>query len=210
MTTKAIAALGFAPHSGWAAVVGVGEADGHLHVLVRERIEMVDPRAPEWKQPYHAAEGLPIVEAAERLAACAATAELMARQAIRRIVGQLARRGHHAAGLGILESAGRKGAALADILASHALIHAADGEHFRSAIAGAADRCGLTAFRVRGRELEAKAAAALGRPAETLRLVLKGVGRDMGPPWAADQKAAALLAWLVLAKVSKEGRRTAG
>jgi hypothetical protein len=29
---------------------------------------------------------------------------------------------------------------------------------------------------------------------------VKELGRSVGPPWGADQKAAALLAWLVLAR----------
>jgi hypothetical protein len=32
----------------------------------------------------------------------------------------------------------------------------------------------------------------------------------VGPPWGADQKAAALLAWLVLAQHPGAGRRTSG
>jgi hypothetical protein len=130
----------------------------------------------------------------------------MARQAVQKIVDQLSQGGYRGIGLGILESAGRKGSALGNILASHALIHTADGDHFRNAMAAAASRCGLPTFRVRARELDARAAEAIGKPIETLQLVLKGVGRDMGPPWGADHKAAALLAWLVLAKASGEGR----
>ena len=167
---------------------------------------MADPSDREAKQPYHAVERLPIGQAAERLTAYATTAELMARQAVQRIVDQLSQGGYRGIGLGILDSAGRKGGALGNILASHALIHTADGDHFRNAIAEAASRCGLPAFRVGARELDAKAADAIGKPIETLQLVLKGVGREMGPPWGADQKAGALLAWLVLAKASAQGR----
>lgn len=202
MTPKTIAALGCAPHSGWAAVIGVCEVDGHLRVLVRERIALADPNDPEAKQPYHAVERLPIAEAAARLTAFETTAELMARQAIQRIVDQFSEGGHRGIGLGMLESAGRKGSALAGILASHALIHTADGDHFRNAIAAAAARCGVPVFRVRAKELDAEAAKGIGKPVETLHLRLKAIGRDLGPPWGADQKAAALLAWLVLAKAS--------
>jgi hypothetical protein len=197
---KAIAALGFAPHSGWAAVIAAEESHGCLRVLVRERVEMVDPHEPSSKQPYHAAEDLPLTEAKALLARYAATAERKAGQAIERIVGELSRGGRRVSGIGILESAGRKGAALANILASHALIHTADGDHFRDAIAGAAARCGLTAARVAARELDARAATATGKPIETLRATLKNVGRALGPPWTADQKAAALLAWTILAE----------
>jgi hypothetical protein len=200
--TKATAALGCAAHSGWAAVVGIGEVDGRLRVLARERILMADPGDQKAKQPYHTVEDLPIGEASERLAAYAATAETMARQAIQTILDDLSQDGRRSIGLGILESAGRKGTALASILASHALIHSADGDHFRNAIAGAASACGLPATRVPARDLEAAATEAISRPIETLRATVKEIGRDVGAPWGADQKAAALLAWLVLARAA--------
>jgi len=200
VTTRAIAALGFAPHSGWAAVLGMGLREGHLSVLVRERVEMSDPRDPGSKQPYHALEGLPIGKATKRLADYEATAATMAHQAIERLVEQLNGGGQQVIGVGILESSGRKGSSLADTLASHALIHAAEGNHFRNAIATAATRCVLAVSRVRARELDAEAAAAIGEAPETLRQALKELGREIGPPWGADQKAAALFAWLVLAR----------
>src|SRR5215467_398943 len=49
-------AFGMKAHSGWAALVVVGERDGGLVVADRRRIELVED---EWaKQPYHAAEDL--------------------------------------------------------------------------------------------------------------------------------------------------------
>jgi hypothetical protein len=192
------AALGFAPHSGWAALVGLGEDDEGVRVLLRERIEMADAADGEAKQPYHAVEDLPVAEARKRLARYASTAGSMALAALRRIVAQLAEDRHRVIGLGILDSAGRKGGSLEAILASHALIHTADGDHFRDALASAAGRCALRVTRVRARELESEAAAALGSPVERLRDTIKGLGRAVGPPWGADQKSAALVAWLLL------------
>jgi hypothetical protein len=191
-------ALGIAPHSGWAAVVGIGESDGRLRVLVRERIEMADAADAESKQPYHAVEDLPVHEAEKRLAGYAATARSMAYAAVHRIVGQLGTDRHPVIGLGILDSAGRKGGSLAAILASHALIHTADGDHFRDAIASAATRCKLTVSRIRARDLDGEASAILRTPVKRLHETVKELGRAVGPPWGADQKAAALLAWLVL------------
>jgi hypothetical protein len=99
-------------------------------------------------------------------------------------------------GLGILDSSGRAGRSLADILASHALIHTADGEHYRTALAAAAATCGLGVVRVAARDLARRATeVAGGREVDAL---LKRVGRDVGPPWAADQKNAALLGFIVL------------
>jgi hypothetical protein len=184
-------------------VVGVGDVDGRVRVLVRDRIEMAEPADAEAKQPYHAVEDLPVDEAGKRLARYAARAESMAHAALRRIVDHLAQDHRRVIGLGILDSAGRKGGSLVAILASHALIHTADGDHFRDAIGSAAARCQLKVSRVRARDLEKEASAALKTPVERLRQTLQELGREVGPPWTADQKAAALLAWVVLKKAPR-------
>jgi hypothetical protein len=49
------------------------------------------------------------------------------------------------------------------------------------------------------RELATRAAATLRRPPQALALTVKQLGREFGAPWGADQKAATLLAWLLLA-----------
>jgi len=199
-TSHTQVALGFAPHSGWAAAVALCETGGGPQVLVRERIEMADAKDPEAKQPYHAVEDLPEDQAARRLTRWSAEAESRAHAALRPMVDGLAEDGHRVIGLAILDSSGRKGDSLAAILASHALIHTADGDHFRDAIVAAAARCRLPVTRIRAHDLEEVAAAVLGAPPERLRDTVKALGREVGPPWGADQKAAALLAWLVLRK----------
>jgi len=191
-------ALGFVTHSGWAAVVGIVDGRPGFRVVLRDRVEMTDPRAPESKQPYHAVEALPVSVAGARLAAWAQTAEKRATDALNEMLSRLQRAGHRLVGAGLLDAAGRKGSSLEAILASHALIHTADGEHFRTAIAGAAARLGLPVLRVAGRALPAQAAAATGESKDALVGRVKVAGRALGPPWTADQKSAAMLAWLVL------------
>ena len=193
-----VAVLGFAPHSGWAAVVALGGSRADPRVLARSRVEMADPRDPESKQPYHAVEALGVAEAARRLDGYRAAAESMAYAAIRALAADLGGRGYRATAVGILESSGRTGSSLASILASHALIHTADGDHFRKALASAAERSDLAVSRVRARDLEAQAEARLRRTVPSLREAVKQLGRQVGPPWGADQKMAALLAWLLL------------
>ena len=204
MRSMTTAALGFAPHSGWAVVVGVCAAGRQARIVVRDRVVMTAPGDLRAKHPYHAVEGLAIGEAAERLAAHAASAEAMAHEAVRPLAARLADEGYRLAGAGISDSAGRKGIPLGSVLASHALVHAAEGDHFRGALAGAATRCGLPVVRVPARELDSRAARADGRPIAALRALLDSAGRPLGPPWGADQKAAALLAWLVLATAARE------
>jgi hypothetical protein len=192
------AVLGLAPHSGWAASVVLGGSRADPRVLARSSIEMADPRTPKSRQPYHAVETLGVPEAARRLDRYRTVAEEMAYAAMQALTEELRGRGYRVSAVGILESSGRKGSSLASILASHALIHTADGEHFREALATAAGRSRLAVSRVRARDLETRAEASLGRPAAALRDAVKQLGRQVGPPWGADQKMASLLAWLLL------------
>jgi hypothetical protein len=193
------ATLGFAPHSGWAALVAVGgDGKGEPEVLVRTRVEMTDGRLPGSKQPYHDVEGLPLAEAERRLGRYRESATTKAHAALRSTLDDLKKRGYVATTAGILESSGRKGASLASILSSHALIHTADGDHFRDALSEASRLCDLAIRRVRGKELLDQATKTLCRPADRLQESVKKLGRPMGPPWGADQKSAVLLAWLLL------------
>ena len=205
MAAAGVAAIAFAPHSGWAAVVALGGSRADPTVLARSRVLMFDPRNPESKQPYHAVETLNVEEAARRLDGYMAVADRMAYAAIQALAKDLSRGGHLAASVGVLESSGRKGSSLASTLASHALIHTADGDHFRNALAAAAERSGLSVTRVRARDLEAQAEACLP---PGLQEAVKQFGRQVGPPWGADQKMAALLAWLLLDRAWRGGRRT--
>jgi hypothetical protein len=201
---NATAALGFAPHSGWSVLVGLGLGDPEARprLLVRERIDLAGEAEPGSKQPFHAVESLPIEEAARRLTSFRADAERRAHAAIAAVLGSLAADGRRVVGVGILESAGRKGASLEATLASHTLIHTADGDHFRNAIAAAAERSGLGVTRVRARDLDGRVAAVIGQSPDALREALQALRREAGAPWGADQKVAALLAWLVLQEES--------
>ena len=206
MTARDRVALGLAPHSGWAALVGIAHDREEPRLVARERIEMTDPAEPESKQPYHTAEGMTVPQATRLLGRYEATAGRLAHEAIARVVRELGEAGHPVVGVGILDSAGRKGGSLEATLSSHALIHTADGDHFRNAIASAAEKCGLPSTRVRARDLEGEAASATGRKPQALAEVLRTLGREAGPPWTADQKSAALLAWLLLAKEGPRAR----
>jgi hypothetical protein len=196
--SRPAAALGFAPHSGWAALVAIGLDQGEPRVLLRSRVEMFDPRRPESKQPYHAVEELAVADAARRLERWMATAQDMARAAIEEAVTRLAGEGWRVTAGGILDSSGRRGVSLEAILASHALIHTADGDHYREALTDGLERSGLRVSRVAAKGLDAMAASRLRRPAAGLPQAVKALGKQVGPPWGADQKSAALLAWMLL------------
>ncbi|HEY2274146.1 MAG TPA: hypothetical protein VGH61_01460 [Steroidobacteraceae bacterium] len=191
--------LGFAPHSGWAAVVVIGGTAGNPLVLARERLELTDAKLAGAKQPYHAIEGLPLARAAARLAKFQAAAMTLATSGVHTLVEIARAAGIEPIAAGILDSSGHAGS-LATILASHALIHTADGNHFREALAAACAAEKLPCTRIRLRDLSREAAQALRRAPEALTATVAGLARDVGAPWGADQKGAALIAWLLLAR----------
>ncbi len=200
-TTRA--ALGLRAHSGWAVLVVVAGPPRSPKVIERRRIELADPGTPGSKQPYHAAERLDLKEAAKLVRRCADEAKRLARRAFRAIIHEVRERGHDVVGCGILLASGRPATTLAATLASHALIHTAEGELFRNALTHASEHCDLAVTGVRERDLFARGAAELRLPTDELRRRVAELGRPIGPPWRQDEKHAALVGWLTLAAASR-------
>lgn len=189
------AALGFRSHSGWATLVAVSGPAAEPSVVVRRRVEL-SRRTP--RQPFHAAEGRPFAAAEDLIRRSVDEATSLAERAVREAVAELRATGHEPVASGLLLAAGRPLPGVRDILASHALIHAAEGELFRDVLRQASRRCGLRVAEVRERDLEELAARALRRSTAELGRRLAEWGRALGPPWTQDEKRAALVAWLAL------------
>jgi hypothetical protein len=191
------AAVGFREHTGWAAMVAVGGTGRAPVVLARGRFELCAKNLP--RAVYHAARELDLA-GAERLVR---KVELAARRAadrqLQRTVEALDASGYRVAGAGIAMGSRRLPGELAEILASHPLVHAAEGQLFRDALVGAAELQGLPVTRFVQQDLYEQAADEVGMSDESLRAQLTGFGRALGPPWQQDQKEAAASAWLALA-----------
>ena len=194
------AAIGFRTHSGWAAAVAVTVPADEPLVISRRRIAMMERGVAGPSQPYHAAVGLDIREAGQLVANSAARAAALAATALRGMVEDLRQLGHPVAGCGLLLGSGRPLPPLERILASHPLLHTAEGELFRDALRAASRECGLPLTEVKERELFPRAAAGLRLPAERIVRHVAAMGKAIGPPWRLDEKYAAVAAWLALAR----------
>jgi hypothetical protein len=84
----------------------------------------------------------------------------------------------------------------------HIRIHALEGQLFRGVVQDAAARSHVPCSMWRERDLYASATAVLRRPEQALRDDLKTIGAGVAGSWRAEQKMAALAAWLVLASGS--------
>src|SRR6266436_5712479 len=201
------AAIGFRVHSGWAAVVAVCVEKGAPIVLVKQRVHLVDTFTYKFRQPYHTAEKMLLGQAREFIARMQAEARRLAYRAVRELASRAQEQGAKLTRCGLLLASGRALPTLEKILASHALIHTADGELFREALLHASARCGLRDFTIKERELLERAGQALRLKGDALVRRVTELGRPLGSPWSQDEKFATLAAWLALAVPSKNNSK---
>jgi hypothetical protein len=193
----AVVTIGFRAHTGWAVAVALAGPPEAPAVVDRRRLDLTHPEVP--RQAFHAAAGLDARAAEALVERATRTAETLAERSVGGLAGELRSAGHRLAGAGVVLGGGRRLGTLGQVLASHAAMHAAEGELYREVLVHAAAACGLPVTGVPVRDLHDRAAVALGFPATDLRRRLVELGRACGPPWAQDQKSAALVAWLALA-----------
>src|SRR5882672_11099638 len=201
------AAVGFRVHSGWAAAVVVCLEKGAPVVLARQRVHLVATFTYEFRQPYHTAEKMLIGEAREFIAQMQAEAQRLAYRAVRELESRTQEQGVKLTRCGLLLASGRPLPGLEKILASHALIHTADGELFREALLHASARYGLAMSTVKERELLDRAGKAFRMKSKALLQRVTELGRPFGAPWSQDEKFATIAAWLALASKPARTRR---
>lgn len=176
-------ALGWRCHSGWAVAVVARGSPKTPVVLDRQRIELLDNRLP--RQPYHVAaeDGLDL-SAAESL------------------IGRVGKRAAEAAGAAIAAAVAEFGIgavgvvgggriipdALERILASHALLHAAEGDLYEQAVVDGAAQAALPVLMIAPKTIE-------------VNPTVDRAGKSLGPPWQKDHKLATMVALAALTQL---------
>lgn len=201
------AAIGIRMHSGWGALVAVSNAAGKVEVIERRRLVVTTPGTAGANQPYHFAENLELAKAERFLADRFRSSQELAVAALADLIAGLHNRRYRAIGSAVLLASGRPLPALEKILASHALIHTAEGEFFREVFSKASEARALPVTKIRERDLSQRLRESLGKTALQAQQQIAAAGRILGPPWTTDQKTAALAALILLAD-SPAGKRS--
>jgi len=188
------AAFGIRVHSGWAVIVCVSGDAAAPEIVDRRRIVIIDSMMQGAKQPYHFAENLGLEEAERHLQKCAAVSQRLAVRAIREMLDGVTARKYRVLACAMLLASGRALPSLQKILASHTLIHTAEGEFFRNLVTDACEACHIPVTGFRERELEERANATFGKAAASVRQHIARLGKTEGSPWTKDEKTAALAA----------------
>jgi hypothetical protein len=190
---KECGAVGFTVKSGWACAVLVAGTATAPRVVESRRVEISDPDVPDSLQPYHAGFGT-ARDAGDELKRLVSSVRSFGRKSVGRVIRDYQERES-------LRGAGVVVGSLIDpktIGNDHIRIHAMEGQLFRSVVIDAAETAGLTCAVVRERDLYATAVKALKKPEAALRKTLAELGRGVDGGWRAEQKAAALSAWMLL------------
>jgi hypothetical protein len=189
------AAVGFSSHSGWAAAVCLAAPAGRPVVISRSRVLLTS--APLPCEPYHDAKRRE--DQAEKIIVAAVDeARTLAVEAIRGMRASIVADGYELVASGVVLGGGRPGRSLAQAMSTHAAMHGAEGWLFREALLEAARQCELTTTGVAEVDLGARVAAALSSSDGNAGALVQQIGRDLGPPWRRDQKAAAMAAIVAL------------
>jgi len=193
-------AFGLKAHSGWAALVVIGDADGELCVVDRRRVGLVEDANRGWAgAPYHAAEEMSPGPARELVERAGVEARFCANRKMRLAVERATQAGHEIVACAVLTPAPMPDWSIEQIRAVHFRMHKAEGVMFPDALARAAGNCGLRLLAVAEKDLAAQVERALAMSIGVAMKKVALLGKSVGPPWGADQKNAALAAMIALA-----------
>jgi len=194
MTKPRAAALGLRVKSGWAAAVLLTGTARSPELCDVRRIELSDPQHPETRQPYHAAMGK-LERDARKINQRVDVVRGIAQQSIATLLA-----GYRRQNLRIRRAALVVGSQIdPDSIANpHIRAHALEGRLFRSVLEES-----LRAHRIRAnilieRHAYAHAVEELKQTNQNVRRKIQDFGREMETPWRAEQKLAAVAAWLAL------------
>ena len=182
-------AVGFRVKSGFAIAVALEGPASAPNALFRRIVEMSDPKVPETRQPYH--DGFyQTEEDAREIARRVKVVERCARQSVTALLKDV--------------RVSRAGLIVGSVIDPrkvgnpHIRAHAHEGRLFRTVLEEALSSRGVRCQVIVEKELPATTAAGLPQPPREIARTLNRLGKVLGSPWRADEKAAATAAWLSL------------
>lgn len=167
------------------------------HVLEHHALELWDPEVPDSRQPYHAGLGLEPAHADPIVKRACDAARAVALVAVEKLVAGLRTAGCEPRGMGLVVGSDGDPTKIAN---PHVRAHASEGRLFREILEAGAAACELPCFVLVEHDAYDAAAKALRRNADSLQRAVTELGRGLPGPWRAEEKTAALAAWVALAR----------
>jgi len=188
------AGVGFRIKSGWAAVVLLTGSIDSPRLCDNDVVDLSDPRLPETRQPFHA--GLGKLETdAKKIKRRTDTVQGVTNQSITKLLADYRRKGYAITHASVVVGSQLDPATIAN---PHVRAHALEGQLFRSTIERALNEHGIRTTAFLERDAYDKAATQLTKSSVDVQRAIQSLGRFTGGPWRAEQKLAALGAWVAL------------
>jgi hypothetical protein len=188
------AALGFRVKSGWAAAVLLKGPVRSPQLCDVQRIDLSDPQLSETRQPYHAAMGR-LETDKEKINRRVDAVRRITEESIAKLLAKYRQNGCRIRRAALVVGSRTDPASIAN---PHIRAHAYEGQLFRSALEESLHAHGIRAEVLLDRDAYAQAAVQLKQSNENMQRMIQKFGRDTEAPWRAEQKLAALAAWLAL------------
>ena len=188
------ATVGFRVKSGWATAVLVAGPLPSPQALDRRVIDLSDPAVPESKQPYHAGFGM-LEEDSSKVERRTKIVQRVTMKSVTDLIKEYCDSGHKVSGAGLIVGSQIDPTSIKN---PHIRAHALEGRLFRTMLEDAIRSQGLPCLVVVERNAYSEAENVLARPEDELKRTLSGFGHSLSGPWRADEKMAALVAWMAL------------
>jgi hypothetical protein len=187
-------ALGFRVKSGYAiAVVLRGPVSAPV-ILARRIVELSDPAVPETRQPYH--DGFYKQEDDRReLGRRAAIVERCANRSIALLLKDDGFAGLPCRSAGLVVGSVIDPSRVGNL---HIRAHASEGQLFRTVLLDALRRHEIDCEVIVEKALAERAVEDLRRTQAEVARTVAALGKTLGGPWRAEEKAACVAAWLAL------------
>ena len=173
-------------------VVGPARAP---RVVDRRVIALADPTVPTSRQPYHAVMGARAADAPKLERVLRSLVERVTQRSLAGLLKTYQREGRSVRRLGLVVGSVIDPATIGN---DHIRAHALEGELFRTALERAARRARVACATYVERTLYETAATRWRHPVGELKRLVTELGATLEGPWRADEKTAALAAWMAL------------
>ena len=191
---KSRAALGFRVKSGWAAAIMLTGSARSPQLCDVQRIDLSDPRLPETRQPYHAAMGR-LETDTQKINRRVDVVRRITEKSIAKLLA-----GYRQQNFTIKRAALVVGSLIdpRSVANAHIRAHALEGQLFRSVLQEFLHKHRILSDVLIERDAYARAAVQLKQSNENVRRMIQNFGRAAKASWRAEQKLAALAAWVAL------------
>jgi hypothetical protein len=196
------AALGFRVKSGWAMAVLLAGPSTAPSLLRCQSVLLSDPKVPGSKQPYHAVLELPEKDAAIIVQKLRKVVSTAAERSVADLFKQAGEAGYVVRGAALVVGSLVDPASLHN---EHIRAHGLEGQLFRTALEDAFRLQSVPCTVLSEKTAYATAATALHKSTAQAKRIATNLGDSHDGGWRAEEKLAALAAWMTLVVHAKTG-----